>query len=73
MAEYRSKGVDVIPQPEPDERNTEIENVAVEIVPALVEFEKKIDHNKLTEIARQVTQDQNSVQSAKNIIQTLFF
>ena len=73
MAEYRSKGVDTIPQFEPEERNTEIENVSVEIVPALVEFEKKIDHNKLTEIARQITKARNSVQSAKEIIQTLFF
>ncbi|MDF5727799.1 MAG: hypothetical protein PUP92_07110 [Rhizonema sp. PD38] len=73
MAEYRSKGVDTIPQFEPEKRNTEIENVSVEIKPALVEFEKKIDHNKLTEFARQITKARNSVQSAKDIIKTIFF
>ncbi|BAY49355.1 hypothetical protein SAMD00079811_69840 [Scytonema sp. HK-05] len=83
MAEYRSKGVDVLPQPEPEQRNTEIDNSTVEIIPELVEFENKVDKaklvefenkvdsNKLTEIARQITQALNSVSSAKDVIQTI--
>ncbi|MFB2980182.1 hypothetical protein [Microseira sp. BLCC-F43] len=31
--EVRSKGVDCVPQPQPEPRNTEIENISAEIVP----------------------------------------
>ncbi|WP_238360995.1 hypothetical protein [Iningainema tapete] len=73
IIKQRSKGVDFLPEPEPEEFNTEIDNSAVEIIQVLVEFDKKFDNNKLTEIARKITKALNSVSSARDVIQTIIF
>jgi hypothetical protein len=70
-AETRSKGIDDIPEYKPESFNTEIENVSSEIEPALVEFDKKVDNNKLIKIMAQVTQALNPVKTAKDVIQKI--
>lgn len=67
IAKYRTKGLDSIPQFKPEEDNTEIDNSVTENVPELVEFDSKVDNNKLIEIARKVLKAVNPVQAAKNI------
>ncbi|MEO1378660.1 MAG: hypothetical protein AAFW70_31260, partial [Cyanobacteria bacterium J06635_10] len=58
---------DCIPQFKPEEENTEIDNSVTEYIPELVEFESKVDNNKLIEIARKVLKAVNPVQAAKNV------
>lgn len=65
IAKERSKGREALPEPEPEELNTEIDNSTREIGEVLVEFDKKVDDNKLTVIARNVFNALNPVQSAK--------
>ncbi|MGD1912711.1 MAG: hypothetical protein ACFB2X_18250 [Rivularia sp. (in: cyanobacteria)] len=67
IAKYRSKGLDSIPQFKPEEENTEIDNFVTEYMSELVEFESKVDNNKLIEIARKVLKAVNPVQAAKNV------
>ncbi len=70
-AEIRNKGIDDIPEYKPDLFNTETENVSSEIEPKLVEFDQKVDNNRLTKIMAQVTQALNSVKTAKDVIKTI--
>lgn len=67
IAKVRSKGLASIPKPQPEAENTEIDNSATVIVQELVEFESKVDNNKLIEIARQVLKAVNPVRAAKNV------
>jgi hypothetical protein len=70
-AEVRSKGIDEIPEYKPEPFNTETENVSRAIEPALVEFDQKVDNNKLIKIMAQVTKALDSAKTAKNVIQTI--
>lgn len=70
-AETRNKGVDDIPEYKPEPFNTETENVSRAIEPKLVEFDQKVDNNRLTKIMAQVTQALNSVKTAKDVIKTI--
>jgi hypothetical protein len=70
-AEVRSKGIDDIPEYKPEPFNTEIENVSRAIELALVEFDQKVDNNKLIQIMAQLTKALNSVKTAKDVIQTI--
>lgn len=70
-AETRNKGVDEIPEYKPEQSNTETENFSSVIEPTLLEFEQKVDNNKLTKIMAQVTQALDPVKTAKDIIQTI--
>ncbi|WP_144051285.1 hypothetical protein [Calothrix sp. PCC 7507] len=73
IAQTRSKGIDSIPELVSNPLNTEIDNSSREVEEALVEFDQQVDHNKLTEIARQIVQALNPVKTARDIIQTIFF
>lgn len=64
----RSKGVDVVPASVANSLNTEIDNSSREIEDALVEFEQKVDNNKLAIMAIQILQALNPVKMAKDII-----
>lgn len=70
-AETRNKGVDEIPEYEPEPFNTETENGSSEIEPTLLEFEQKVDNNKLTKIMAQVTQALDPVKTAKDVIKKI--
>lgn len=72
ISEFRAKGIDCIPQPQPENLNAEIENVSAEIRPDLVEFEQKVDANKLVELAKKIlTKATNSVAAAKNVLKDI--
>jgi hypothetical protein len=73
IAQTRSKGIDSIPESLPNPLNTEIDNSSREVEQALVEFDQKVDHNKLTEISHQIVQALNPVETARDIIQAIFF
>lgn len=69
ILEIRNKGIDCIPQPQPENLNAEIENVSADIIPDLVEFEQKVDANKLVEFAKKIlTKATNSVAVAKDVL-----
>jgi len=72
IAEIRSKGVDCVPQPQPEPQNTEIENISAEIVPDLAKFEQQVDRNKLIEVAKRIlTKATDSVAAAKDILRDI--
>lgn len=72
ILEIRSKGIDCIPQPQPENLNAEIENVSADIKPYLVNFEQKVDANKLVELAKNIlTKATNSVAAAKNVLKDI--
>ena len=72
IAEVRSKGVDCIPQPQPENLNPEIDNVSADIVPDLVKFEQKVDRNLLVEVAKKIlTKASNSVAAAKDVLRDI--
>lgn len=71
QAEYRSKGVDDIPQNQPEARNAEVDNVSVEVERKLVEFEEKVDNKQLTKIAVTMTMAKDSVKAVKDGIKKL--
>lgn len=72
QAEYRSKGVDAVPQYQPDSKNTEVDNVSVEVERKLVEFKEKVDQKQLTQIAVTMTMALDSVKAVKDGIKKLF-
>ncbi|BCL34115.1 hypothetical protein [Nostoc sp. MS1] len=57
MSKYRSKGIESSPKYEPEQENTEIENVSREIEDELVKFDQEVDQNKLLLLFRQILQD----------------
>lgn len=71
QAEYRSKGVDDVPQYQPESKSTEVDNVSVEVETKLVEFEKKVDNKQLTKIAVTMTMALDSVKAVKDGIKKL--
>ncbi|ALF54286.1 hypothetical protein ACX27_17860 [Nostoc piscinale CENA21] len=71
IAQFRSKGVESLPQYKPDSTNTEIDNASREIEEQLVKFDQKVDQNKLAILAKQIFQALNPVKTAKKVINTI--
>lgn len=71
QAEYRIMAVDDVPQYQPEERSTEVDNVSVEVERRLVEFKEKVDQKQLTQIAVTMTMALDSVKAVKDGIKKL--
>jgi hypothetical protein len=71
ITRIRSKGLADVPESINNSSNIEIDNSSREIEAELVEFEQKVDNNKLAAIAMQICQAVNPVKMAKDIIKTI--